>query len=231
MAKQIEYNSAARALLGLADPRRAEVSRGFFRDSSGDVFLGVSTPLLRKLAKDFKELPLSHVRKLMKSRIHEERSLANEILRLKFTEGNAQEQGKIFEFYVKNLPLIREWDSVDGTAPYIAGPYLLHRDKKLLYELARSPRMWDRRISMVTTWWFIRHGQIQDALLIAEMLLEDKEDLIHKAVGWMLREVGWKNQAALKRFLRAHASQMPRTMLRYAIEKFPPEERKKYMSK
>src|SRR5438270_2616507 len=138
MAKQIEYNSAGRALRALADPRRAAVSSGYFKDSRGDIFLGVSTPLLRKLAKDFKEMPLPHVRKLMQSRIHEERSLANEIMRLQFTGGDAQQQKRVFEFYVRNLRLVREWDSVDGSAPYIAGPYLLQRDKKLLYELARS---------------------------------------------------------------------------------------------
>ena len=231
MTKPIEYNSATKALRALADPRRAIVSRGFFKDSGGDVFLGVSMPALRKLARVFKDMPLPHVRKLMQSRIHEERSLANEILRLKFSKGEAQEQKKVFDFYVKNLRLIREWDSVDGTAPYIAGPYLLDRDKSLLYQLARSKRIWERRIAMVTTWWFIRHGQIEDALRIAEMLLHDEEDLIHKAVGWMLREAGQKDSQALRNFLDLHRAIMPRTTLRYAIEKFSPAERKAYMKK
>jgi 3-methyladenine DNA glycosylase AlkD len=165
----------------------------------------------------------------MQSRIHEERSLANEILRIKFRKSDPQDQKRIFEFYVKNRKFIREWDGVDGSAPYIIGPYLLDRSKKLLYDLVRSPRLWDRRIAIVSTLWFIREGKISDTLKLARMLLCDEEDLIHKATGWMLREVGKQDLAALKKFLNAHVAIMPRTMLRYAIERFPEIERKKYM--
>jgi 3-methyladenine DNA glycosylase AlkD len=227
----LTYKDAAQALQPHAHPDRALFLRGYFKNSSQDVFLGVTTPRLRAIAREHWELPLKEVRKLMQSRIHEERSLANEILRLQFLKGNAQEQKKIFDFYVKNRRLIREWDGVDGSAPYIVGPYLLNRNKKLLYELVRSSRLWDRRIAIVSTLWFIRQGKMSDTLKLAKMVLGDDEDLIHKATGWMLREVGKRDVAALKKFLNAHCPVMPRTMLRYAIERFTEEERKKYLMK
>jgi 3-methyladenine DNA glycosylase AlkD len=231
MAKQLEYTSAAKALRIHADPVRSATYRSFFKDSGTDHFLGVPTPVLRRLAKDFCGMPLKEVRKLMQSGIHEERSLAAEILRLKFRGGDDRQQKQIFDFYLRNKKLIREWDGVDGTAPYIAGPYLLNRDKQVLYELARSPRIWDRRIAIVSTWWFIRNGQIDHTFKLAEILLQDREDLIHKAVGWMLRETGKQDVAELRKFLKLHSKDMPRTMLRYAIERFTPEERKKWMAK
>ncbi|HXB20998.1 MAG TPA: DNA alkylation repair protein [Candidatus Solibacter sp.] len=227
----ITYKDAAWALQPHANPERALFVRGYFKNSSQDVFLGVSTPRLRAVAREYWQLPLKDIRKLMQSRIHEERSLANEILCIQFRKGDEQQQKKIFDFYVENRRFIREWDGVDGTAPYIVGPYLLNRSKKLLYELARSPRLWDRRIAMVSTLWFIRQGKVSDTLKLAKMLLGDDEDLIHKASGWMLREVGKQDVAALKKFLNAHRTAMPRTMLRYAIERFPEKERKQYLMK
>jgi 3-methyladenine DNA glycosylase AlkD len=191
----------------------------------------VPTPSLRKIAKAFAQLPLAGIRTLMQSAIHEERSLANEILCLQFRNAPEAGQKKIFDFYIRNRRLIREWDAVDGTAPYIVGPWLLDRDKALLYELARSPRLWDRRIAIVSTWWFIRNGRVGDAFALAEILLGDPEDLIHKATGWMLREAGKKDLRALERFLRKHHASMPRTALRYAIERFPPEQRQRYLQR
>src|SRR6202165_4800421 len=214
------YEDLARALQLHANPARALVARGYFKNSSQDVFLGVSAPRLRTIAREYWQLSLKDIRKLMQSRIHEERSLANEIMCIQFRKGNEQQQKKIFDFYVRNLRFIREWDGVDGSAPYIVGPYLLNRSKKLLYELARSSRLWDRRIAMVSTLWFIRQGKTSDTLQLAKILLGDEEDLIHKACGWMLREVGKQDIAALKKFLNAHCTVMPRTMLRYAIERF-----------
>ncbi|HEV3316281.1 MAG TPA: DNA alkylation repair protein [Candidatus Angelobacter sp.] len=225
------YKHASQALHSHANPARTLVSRRYFKNSSQDVFLGVTTPQLRIIAREYQGLSLADVRKLMQSRIHEERSLANEILRIKFRKSDPQEQKRIFEFYVKNRKFIREWDGVDGSAPYIVGPYLLGRSKKLLYDLVRSPRLWDRRIAIVSTLWFIREGKISDTLKLARMLLCDEEDLIHKATGWMLREVGKQDLAALKKFLNAHVAIMPRTMLRYAIERFPESERKRYMAR
>jgi 3-methyladenine DNA glycosylase AlkD len=184
---------------------------------------------MRRVARQFRELAMHDVRKLMLSRVHEERSLAHAILRWKFEKGSEQEREKIFNFYIRHRNSIHSWDGVDDSAPYIVGAYLLERDKSLLYQLARSPRIWDRRIAVVATLWFLRHGHIHDTLNLAEMLLEDEEDLIHKACGWALREVGKKDQAALKRFLRQHCRTMPRTMLRYAIERFEETERQKYL--
>jgi 3-methyladenine DNA glycosylase AlkD len=195
------------------------------------VFLGVTTPLLRGLAREFMLLPLNDVRRLMQSRVHDEQSLGVAILRRRFEKGSEAEQETVFRFYVRHRRLVCSWDAVDDSAPNIVGPYLLERNKKLLYQLARSPRLWDRRIAMVSTLYFIRRGHISDTLKLAEVLLDDEEDLIHKATGWMLREVGKQDLPALKRFLKTHRATMPRTMLRYAIEKFPDGERRRYLAR
>jgi 3-methyladenine DNA glycosylase AlkD len=222
-------DAARNALAAQADPKKSQVHRSFFTNSVDDIFLGVPTPTLRRLAKDFAHLSLTDIRRLLRSKIHDERSLANEILRAQFLKAAEKDRHKIFDFYIRNLQLIREWDGVDGSAPYIVGPWLLDRDKTILYELARAPRIWDRRIAIVSTWWFIRNGRVDDTFAIAEILLDDPEDLIHKATGWMLREAGKKDLRALERFLRKHHASMPRTMLRYAIERFSPEERAFYV--
>lgn len=217
-----------RSLRRLANARKARVQRGFFKQSD-DVFLGVTTPQIRQLARQFQDLPFAALRELIKSCIHDERSLAHAILVRQFDRGNTHEQERIFAFYMRNRKHIRSWDGVDDSAPYIAGRYLLNRQKSILYELARSKSLWDRRIAIVSTWWLIRNGQTADTLKIARMLLEDKEDLIHKATGWMLREVGKREPSALNRFLRKHAHEIPRTALRYAIERFPLKERTVWM--
>ena len=220
---------ARKALRRCADPKKARTFRGFFKATS-DVFLGVATPLMRKLAHEFQDLPLRDVRELMMSRVHEERSLAHAILVLKFRSTDEHGKTQIFQFYMRNRKYIHEWDGVDDSAPYIVGPYLLKRDKKPIYELARSKSLWDRRIAMVSTWWFIRQGQVRDSLKIARLLLKDEEDLIHKASGWMLREAGKRNLRALEKFLKKHHREMPRTMLRYAIERFPYGKRRAYLT-
>jgi 3-methyladenine DNA glycosylase AlkD len=225
----IVYTKAVRALRSHANPERAQVYRWYFKDPGQDRFLGVSTKDMRRVAREFSEQPMAGVRRLMLSRVHEERSLAHAILRWKFEKGGEPEREKVFHFYLRHRLTIHSWDGVDDSAPYIVGPYLLDRDKSPLYQLARSPRLWDRRIAMVSTLHFIRHGRITDTLQLAELLLNDKEDLIHKACGWTLREVGKKDPDALKRFLRQHCTSMPRTMLRYAIERFPEAERQKYL--
>jgi 3-methyladenine DNA glycosylase AlkD len=216
--------NAREALRALANPRKARVHRGFFKKTE-DVFLGVTTPQIRLLARQFQGLRLGALRELMKSHVHDERSLAHAILVRKFRAGNTNMQKRIFDFYMRNRQYIRTWDGVDDSAPYIVGPYLLHRDKKVLHELARSQRIWDRRIAIVATWWFIRYGATNTTLKIARMLLKDDQDLIHKASGWMLREVGKRDLPALKSFLRANSHKMPRTTLRYAIERLSPRER------
>ncbi|HET7872459.1 MAG TPA: DNA alkylation repair protein, partial [Terriglobales bacterium] len=193
------------------------------------VFLGVSTKEMRQVAREFRDLSMPAVRRLMRSHVHEERSLAHAILRWKFDKGSEAMREKVFNFYIRHRGAIHSWDGVDDSAPYIVGPWLLQRDKSLLFELARSPRLWDRRIAMVSTLHFIRAGRFDETLQLAEILLGDREDLIHKACGWALREVGKKDNAALKRFLGHHYKTMPRTMLRYAIERFPERERQRYL--
>lgn len=216
-------------LLENADVKRAVNFKKFFKNSQHDTFMGVPTAIIRKIAKEYYTICLSDVLNLMKSNTHDERNVAHAILCLKFKKGNELDKGKIFKFYLKNKNTIRDWDSVDDTAPYIVGPYLLDKDKKILYKLAKSKRIWDRRIAIVSTWWFIRNNHIKDTLKIAKLLLKDEENLIQKAMGWMLREVGKRDIKSLKTFLLKHHSVMPRITLRYAIERFPINERKNYL--
>ncbi|HXT86828.1 MAG TPA: DNA alkylation repair protein [Verrucomicrobiae bacterium] len=224
MPEGSSLTKAKQSLRRLTNARKARVQRSFFKETD-DVFLGVTTPQIRQLARQFQDLPFAVLRELMKSRVHDERSLAHAILIRKFERADARSQERIFSFYIRNRKFIRSWNGVDDSAPYIAGRYLLNRKKTLLYELARSKSLWDRRIAIVSTWWFIRNDQTSHTLKIVRMLLKDREDLIHKAAGWMLREVGKRDPAALNGFLHEHAHEMPRTMLRYAIERFPSQER------
>src|SRR5215469_1330663 len=220
----VTVQGARKALHSLANPRKARIHRGFFKETD-DIFLGITTPQIRILSREYENLPLSSILQLMNSRVHDECSLAHAVLVRKFRAADDRVQKRIFDFYIRNRKYIRSWDGVDDSAPYIVGPYLLRRNKKLLHELARSKNLWDRRIAIVATWWFIRQGHIETTLRLARILLSDDEDLIHKASGWMLREVGKRDLPALKRFLRAHSHRMPRTALRYAIERFPQQER------
>jgi 3-methyladenine DNA glycosylase AlkD len=186
-------------------------------------------PILRQLAREFESLPLAALGRLMRSRVHDQRLLACAILHRRYERGSEGEREKIFAFYVRSRRLVRSWDAVDGTAPTIVGPHLLKRDKKLLYQWARSSSLWERRIAMVATLHFIRQGNVADTLRLARILLHDEEDLIHKAAGWMLREVGKRDPSTLRGFLKVHADSMPRTMLRYAIERFPERERQRWL--
>jgi 3-methyladenine DNA glycosylase AlkD len=227
--KPLGYTKAAHALRAHADPRKAKVYRWYFKHVDDDIFLGVTTPILRSLAREFYQLPLTEIRKLMRSGVHEERSLAGAVLRRRYEKGGEAERAKIFDFYVHHRRLVRSWDTVDDTAPNILGAHLLRRDKKLLYQLACSPNLWERRMAIVATLHFIRHGQVGGTIKLAKILLHDQEDLIHKATGWMLREIGKRDLPALKKFLKTHCRTMPRTMLRYAIERLPERERVKYL--
>jgi 3-methyladenine DNA glycosylase AlkD len=173
---------------------------------------------------------LEEIEKLLLSKIHEYRLTALLILGMRFRRGNSMTKGKIARFYIKNVRMINNWDLVDASAPYILGGYLEKRDRNLLYVFAKSDFIWKRRIAIVSTYHFIRKGEFIDTLAISELLLEDTHDLIHKAVGWMLREVGKKDEKVLKRFLDTYAGTMPRTTLRYAIERLTPAEKKHYMN-
>ena len=186
---------------------------------------------MRQIAKEFRDLPLTQIARLLRSPIHEERSVALQILAGQFQRADEPKRERIFGFYVRHLNRVNNWDLVDGSAPNISGAWLHGRDKSILYKLARSRRLWDRRVAMLSTFHFIRRGDFEDALKIAEILVGDREDLMHKAVGWMLREIGKRDRGAEEAFLRKHRRTMPRTMLRYAIERFPEVLRREYMKK
>jgi 3-methyladenine DNA glycosylase AlkD len=219
----------------LSDPRIAEHAQRFFKTAQGeyaegDRFLGVRVPGVRKVAREFRGAPLSAVFVLLRSPLHEERLLALLMLVERFARGSDAERTRIYVEYLKRIKTcVNNWDLVDSSGPQIVGAYLEHRDRGVLYDLARSPNLWERRVAIIATFWFIKRGSFDDTLAIAQLLLPDEHDLIHKAVGWMLREVGNRDRAVEERFLRAHYRRMPRTMLRYAIEKFPADRRRAYL--
>lgn len=218
----------------LGDGAIAAHSQGYFKTSKGeygegDRFLGIRVPVLRQQARRFKTTPLEEVKRLLTSPFHEARLLALLMLVDKYAAGDIVRKEAIYGHYLANTAYINNWDLVDTSAPAIVGDHLLERDKTPLYRLACSTDLWERRIAIIATLTFIRRGRFDDTLAIAERLIADREDLIHKAVGWMLREVGKRDPALEKRFLRTRYQEMPRTMLRYAIEKFPAAERKAYL--
>lgn len=188
-------------------------------------------PALRKLSKEWMSIPVAEAVKLLQSRWHEARLLALMILVRKYERGDEAMRDEIYRRYLANSDRINNWDLVDTSAPAIIGMHLIERDRAPLFALAKSSSLWERRIAIISTQNFIRCGDFADTLRIAEILLDDPHDLIHKACGWMLREVGKRDQAVLERFLQTHARRMPRTMLRYAIERFPRELRGRYMGR
>jgi len=196
----------------------------------GDKFAGLKVPTQRKLANEFKHLSLSDLKVLLSSPIHEERLISLFILVDKYSKSDEKGREDIFNFYWKNRKGINNWDLVDLSAPKIVGKHLENKDKSILFKFAKSNDLWEKRISVLSTQHFIKNGNYDTALQIAEILLNDKHDLIHKAVGWMLREVGNKDLKTEEDFLKKHYKKMPRTMLRYSIEKFPESKRKKYLA-
>jgi len=224
----------SKILRRLADPQIAGHSQRFFKTGpgqygEGDLFLGIRVPVLREQAKKFKNAPLGEVQSLLKSAYHEERLCALLLLVQKFSQGNPADQKAVYELYLKNTRYINNWDLVDLSAYWVVGAWLADKDRHPLYALAHSKSLWERRIAIISTFYFIKNRQFADTLKIAKLLLTDREGLMHKATGWMLREVGKRDSIAEKEFLKAHYSRMPRTMLRYAIEKFPEKERLKYL--
>ena len=222
-------------ILSKKDLQRAKVLQGFFKTGpgeygEGDVFLGLTVPQCREIAKKYRDLPMKDLQALLKSEIHEERSIALMILVVRFEKADVKEQEKIYKFYLKNTKYINNWDLVDSSAEYIVGAFLADKDRKILDKLAKSKSLWERRIAMLATFHFIKNKESKDALRIAKILITDKHDLIHKASGWMLREIGKRaSEKDLKIFLDKNADKMPRTMLRYAIERMTPKERRHYM--
>ena len=228
--------AAIRARLrGLANPTIAAHSARFFKSrpgeyGAGDRFLGVRVPDVRRVAREFRAAPLGAAFALLRSPLHEERLLALVLLVERFERGNESERARIYAQFRKHTPrYVNNWDLVDTAAYQVVGAYLEPRDRGPLYELARSQSLWERRVAIIATFGYIKKGAFDDTLALSRILLRDREDLIHKAAGWMLREVGNRDRAALERFLREHHAAMPRTMLRYAIEKLPDRRRLAYL--
>lgn len=218
----------------LGTKERAKVSRRFFKTGpgeygEGDCFLGITVPELRQLAASYQAITLREVTQLLRSTIHEERLLALLILCRTYAGGDESAKKTIYELYLRNSQFVNNWDLVDASAEHIVGAFLVGKSKRPLYALARSSDLWERRIAIMATFHFIKRGAFAETIKIARILLSDEEDLIHKAVGWMLREVGKRRLETAERFLRKHCTTMPRTMLRYAIERFPEPKRQRYL--
>ncbi|MFH0984488.1 MAG: DNA alkylation repair protein [Candidatus Omnitrophota bacterium] len=219
-----------------ADREQAALLRRFFKTGpgeygEGDVFIGVRVPCSRIVAKEFGDLALGEVVKLLRSRVHEERLVALLILVSQFQSADEKGRGQIYRIYLKNHSFINNWDLIDLSAHHILGGFLRGKEQTPLYSLARSGSLWKRRMAVLATFRYIRDRDLKETLKIARMLLKDKEDLIHKAVGWALREVGKRDEPLLESFLKKHHQKMPRTMLRYAIERFPEPKRQRYLKR
>ena len=221
-------------LLRLADPRQAVTLQRFFKTgpgeyAEGDLFRGIRVPVLRKLAKRHRDTPLPDIERLLTSPFHEDRLLALLLLVRRYADGTDKEKEQACRFYLDHTDYINNWDLVDSSAEHIVGDYLEGKSKAPLHVLARSDSLWERRIAILATFRYIKRGGCDETLKIARILIGDPEDLIHKAVGWMLREVGNRDRDAEEAFLKTCYRRMPRTMLRYAIEKFPEARRKAYL--
>lgn len=221
-------------LEALSNPGAALFVQRFFKTGpgeygEGDLFRGIRVPVLRKLSRTLDDTPLPEVIRLLASPFHEDRLLALLMLMRRFAQGDEAMREQIYTLYLANTRFINNWDLVDISAEHIVGSFLLHRPRRALYLLAASEVLWERRIAITATFHFIRRGEFHDTLALAEKLLQESEELIHKAAGWMLREVGKRNQALLEDFLLQHYRRMPRVMLRYAIERFSEEHRQHYL--
>lgn len=230
----MSYLVLKKELEKISDPKKAKDLQRFFKTKKGeygegDIFLGITVPRQRILAKKFIDLKYGDLEKLLKSKKHEERMVALLILVLKFKKASTEEQKQIYNFYLKNIKHINNWDLVDLSAPTVMGFFLLNKNKNILYKLVKSKDLWQKRIAILTTFNFIKNNQFEDSFKISKILLNDKHDLIHKAVGWMLREAGKRDLNAEETFLKENYKEMPRTMLRYAIEKFEEKKRLAYL--
>ena len=223
-------------LQALSSPQKAKASAWFFKTGKGqygegDIFIGVTVPEQRTVAQKYVSLPLSEIEQLLQDKVHEYRLTALFILVGQYKKADESTKKTIYDFYLQHTKYINNWDLVDSSASYIVGEFLLNKERDILYKLAYSSNIWERRISIIATATFIKHNQFEDTFKIAELLLSDSHDLIHKAVGWMLREVGKKDIHQEEQFLDKHSQSMPRTALRYAIEKFSPTKKTYYMKK
>jgi 3-methyladenine DNA glycosylase AlkD len=234
----LDAATAQAALRKVARPDRVESTKRFFKAypggySEGDMFLSCSVPATRLVAKAFYAMSLSELKKLISSPWHDDRLMALIIMVRQYQKGDKATRAAVYDFYIANIAHVNNWDLVDSSAEFIVGPWLDDQPQKLdvLLKLAASDNLWERRIAMVSTFDYIKQGRADDALIIAEKLLHDKHDLIQKAVGWMLREIGKRvDRKLLLDFLDQHAHDMPRTTLRYSIEHLPPDQRAHYMT-
>jgi 3-methyladenine DNA glycosylase AlkD len=234
MEKEQTRAQLERELKGAANAARAMqvavyLKAGKGEYGEGDVFLGIPVPAMRRIALKYRTLTLVDLQKLLHSKIHDRRAAALEILVAQYVRGDKKQRKEIVDFYLQNTSRINNWDLVDGSARPILGEHLKTYPRRILRTLAKSESLWERRIAIVSTMTLVWAGELDDAMRIAEMLLDDKHDLIHKAVGWVLREAGIKDRPRLVAFLEKHYARMPRTALRYAIEHFPLEQRKKML--
>ncbi|MEQ1760212.1 MAG: DNA alkylation repair protein [Vicinamibacterales bacterium] len=224
-----------RDLHALANPKRAIDLQRFFKTGpggygEGDRFLGLTMPQVRQLARTHGAASLKDIERLLESPWHEARTLALVLMVNQYAQASEPARRAIYRLYLARTDRINNWDLVDVSAPGVVGAHLLMRQRGVLRRLARSRNLWERRIAMVSTAAFIRNDQFDDTLALADMLLTDPHDLMHKAVGWMLREVGKRDEKMLRRFLDRHAARMPRTALRYALERLTPRQRQHYMT-
>lgn len=231
---QMKSINVKKSLRLAASKEKAKIIAQFFKTDKGeygygDIFLGIAVPEQRKIATEFKNLSLGEIKKLLKSKIHEERLTGLIILVNQYKSGDEITRDKIFLFYLKNISRVNNWDLVDLSCRDIVGEHLISRPREILYKLTASRNMWKRRIAVVSSWAFIRRNDFKDILQIAEILFNDNHDLIHKAIGWMLREVGKKEERVLRKFLDKNADKMPRTTIRCAIERFSEKDRFKYI--
>ena len=234
-ARRATLGALRRELRAEADPDDAVNLQRFFKTGKGqygegDRFLGVRVPVLRRLARDYRDLPAADAIRLLQSKWHEERLLGLLLLVGLYRRGSADDRQMIYDLYLGHTRHINNWDLVDSSAPYVVGPHVGPDGLAVLEPLARSPDVWERRIAILATFHWIKQGEFATALRIAEMLLADDHDLIHKAVGWMLREIGKRDRAVEVAFLDRHYTTMPRTALRYAIEHFPERQRQRYLN-
>jgi 3-methyladenine DNA glycosylase AlkD len=218
----------------LGSEEKAKVLQRFFKTGpgdygEGDVFIGVGVPELRKLVKEYPDITIEESVQLLRSSIHEERMFSLLILVGKYLKGSKTVKKRIYELYLQNTNFINSWDLVDGSAYQIVGDFLMDKSKEPVYRLAKSKSLWERRIAILSTFHFIKQDNYSETLKISKILLTDEQDLIHKAVGWMLREIGKRDILTEEIFLKKYYKRMPRTMLRYAIEKFPESKRQKYL--
>jgi len=232
--KNMSVPAIKKRLREYSSKEKARILQRFFKTGpgeygEGDVFIGVMVPYARKVAKEFNDAPLSGIEELLKSPVHEERLTALLILVSKFKKASEKEKARIYRSYLKNYSYINNWDLVDLTAHHIIGGFLKDKDRSVLYSLAVSKNLWKRRMSVISTFHYFKDNDFKETIKIAQMLLNDEEDLIHKAVGWALREVGKRDLSILESFLDKNCKVMPRTMLRYAIERMTEAKRKMYM--